>query len=126
MSERESEASSRFKCTTAERGTFEAGIKLATVYHQFVGSPFNIDTVDMLERTIEKTIAVQPYVSYVRIKIDRSLLVSGGDRYSYLSLTGDMIDATVKIDIDGTVVTAEMRYDEELKYPLMFISSIDS
>lgn len=126
MSEKESEASSRFKCTTAERGTFEAGIKLATVYHQFVGSPFNIDTVDMLERTIEKTIAVQPYVSYVRIKIDRSRLVSGGDRYSYLSLTGDMIDATVKIDIDGTVVTAEMRYDEELKYPLMFISSIDS
>ena len=35
-----------------------------------------------------------------------------------------MIDAAVTITINGVSVTAEMRYDEELKYPLMFVSKI--
>jgi len=47
------------------------------------------------------------------------------DQYSYASLTGDMIDAIVKICISGTMVTAEMRYDAELDYPLMYISDIE-
>ena len=58
------------------------------------------------------------------MKIDRSGFVKDGDRYSYKSLTGEMIDAVVTIDLDGTKVTAEMRYDHELGYPLMFVSKI--
>jgi hypothetical protein len=30
-------ADSYFSCTDSERAAFEAGIKLGTVYHQFVG-----------------------------------------------------------------------------------------
>lgn len=124
MADRESLANSRFSCTTRERAVFEAGIKLATVYHQFVGTPVNLDTVGKLEEAISRSIEVQPYVKSAAVTINRSFFSNGTDKYSYLSLTGDMIDAIVKIELDGILVTAEMRYDKELDYPLMFISDI--
>lgn len=123
MSDRETNAADRFKCTLRERAVFESGIKLATIYHQFVGSPVCSSNVRILEESIEKTIMVQPYVSNVKVRIDDSKFMDG-DEYDYFSLTGDMIDAVVEIRIDNVIVTAEMRYDEELKYPLMFISKI--
>ncbi len=103
---------------------FEAGIKLATVYHQFVGTPVNLDTVQGLEESISKAIEVQPYVDSARVKINRSYFTKDGDTYSYVSLTGDMIDAVVTIVLGDTRVTAEMRYDKDLGYPLMYVSSI--
>ena len=124
MSDREDLADSRFACTRRERAVFEAGIKMGTIYHQFVGTPFNTETVDGLERMIERTIGVQPYVTEVSVSIDRSVFSRGDDTYSYVSLTGEMIDAKVTIEMDGSRVTAEMRYDPELDYPLMFISSV--
>ena len=124
MTGREELADSRFNCTVKERACFEAGIKMGTIYHQFVGTPFSLVNVSQLEKAIEDAIRVQPYVSDVRVKIDRSGLVKDGDTYSYKSLVGEMIDAVVTIDMDGVKVTSEMRYDAELGYPLMFISKI--
>ncbi len=123
VSDRENLAGSRFNCSVSERACFEAGIKMATIYHQFVGTPFCDRNVSDLERTIENCIRVQPYVLDAKVKIRRPDL-DKEDQYSYTSLTGDMIDATVRISLDGTEVTAEMRYDAELRYPLMFISNI--
>jgi len=125
MTEREELANSRFNCTERERAVFEAGIKMATVYHQFVGTPVNLDTVEQLESTISHSIEVQPYVSSAKVKIDRSYFTKDGDTYSYVSLTGDMIDAVVVISLGSSKVTAEMRYDERLKYPLMYVSKIE-
>ena len=124
MVSREDVANGRFNCSVKERACFEAGIKMGTIYHQFVGTPFDLSNVSQLERAMEDAIRVQPYVSDVIVRIDRSGLVSDGDTYSYRSLVGEMIDAVVTIDMDGTSVTAEMRYDAELGYPLMFISRI--
>ena len=124
MSDRERIANERFNCTQRERAVFESGIKLATVYHQFVGTPVNLDTVSELESTIARSIEVQPYVESARIAIDRSYFTKDGDTYSYVSLTGDMIDAVVVIKIGDSKVTAEMRYDSVLKYPLMYVSDI--
>lgn len=124
MTGREELADSRFNCTVKERACFEAGIKMGTIYHQFVGTPFSLANVSQLEKAIEDAIRVQPYVSDVRVKIDRSGLVKDGDTYSYKSLVGEMIDAVVTIDMGGVKVTSEMRYDAELGYPLMFISKI--
>lgn len=124
MSEREQLADSRFACTLRERAVFEAGIKMGTIYHQFVGTPFNRESVSDLERTIERTINVQPYVTDVSVSIDRSVFDRGDDTYSYVSLTGEMIDAKVTIGMGDCRVTAEMRYDPELDYPLMYISSV--
>lgn len=123
MDGREEKASSKFACSTQERACFEAGIKLATIYHQFVGTPFCRTNVSDLERTIEKCILIQPYVTYVRISI-RSDGTGKEDQYAYQSLTGDMIDAVVKVSVEGAEATAEMRYDSELKYPLMYISGV--
>ncbi|MGN0097809.1 MAG: dihydroneopterin aldolase family protein [Candidatus Methanomethylophilaceae archaeon] len=125
MSDRENLADSRFACTRRERAIFEAGIKMGTIYHQFVGTPFNATTIGDLERTMERTIGVQPYVTDVSVRIDRSVFDRGDDTYSYVSLTGEMIDAKVTIEMDGAKVTAEMRYDPELDYPLMYISSVE-
>ncbi|MCQ2084610.1 MAG: dihydroneopterin aldolase family protein [archaeon] len=123
--EREDLATSRFKCSVSERVCFEAGIKMATIYHQFVGTPFCARNVEDLEKTIAECIKVQPYVRDAIVKIN-GVDRNKEDQYSYISLTGDMIDAIVKIDIDGTVATAEMRFDAELNYPLMYISDVTS
>ncbi len=122
--DRESAAGSRFACSPRERAVFEAGIKMGTIYHQFVGTPFSGDTVEGLERSIEEAVSVQPYVESVKVRIDRSALSGGSDRYSYCSLAGEMIDAVVTISLEGARVTAEMRYDPDLDYPLMFVSDI--
>lgn len=124
MAGREEIAAGRFSCTDRDRAAFEAGIKMGTVYHQFVGTPVNLGTVEALEEGIRSAISVQPYVESVKVSIDRSRFVRDGDRYSYVSLTGDMIDAVVTIKIGSSKVVAEMRYDSELGYPLMFISDI--
>jgi len=125
MSKREDSAASRFACDDVQRACFEAGIKMATIYHQFTGTPFCGATRAGLERAIEDCIRTQPYVSSVEVSIH----CEGGDKadqYTYTSLTGDMIDAVVTISLNGTDVTAEMRYDEELKYPLMYVSAISA
>lgn len=123
--DREKAADDRFACTERERCIFETGIKLATVYHQYVGTPFNAKSVASLEEAISRSIEVQPYVVSAVVKIDRSVIPEERDEYSYLSLTGDMIDAVVKVRMGSTAVTAEMRYDKELKYPLMYVSKVE-
>ena len=97
---------------------------MATIYHQFVGTPVNLSNVGSLEKSIAEAIGVQPYVKEAKVSIDRSVFTENGDRYSYRSLTGEMIDAVVTIEIENVILTSEMRYDTELGYPLMFISEI--
>lgn len=97
---------------------------MGTIYHQFVGTPVNLDGIGDLERAMEKCIGAQPYVESVKIRIDRSVFGRSKDRYSYFSLTGEKIDAIVRIKIETVSVTAEMRFDSELGYPLMFVSEI--
>jgi len=123
MTSRDEKASGMFKCSDRERAMFEAGIKMGTIYHQFVGTPVDPSNVSALETAIERSIMVQPFVesAKVRVIIGRN---GRNDTYDYVSLTGEMIDAVVKIDVNGIKVTAEMRYDEELDYPLMYVSDV--
>ena len=123
MTKREDDAASRFSCDDAQRACFEAGIKMATIYPQFTGTPFCAATRPGLEKAISDCIKTQPYVLDAVVSIRET----GGDKadqYSYTSLTGDMIDAAVTIRIGSAKVTAEMRFDEELNYPLMFVSKV--
>ena len=122
---REDLAAKKFKCSTKERALFEAGIKMGTIYHQFVGVPLDQDSVDALEDAIEKGVLVQPYVESVKVKIDRSIFSPKRDEYSYRSLSGEMLDVILVIKIDNIRVKAEMRYDPVLKYPLMYISNME-
>ena len=123
--DREQRAASMFKCSIRERAMFEAGIKMGTIYHQFVGVPVDLSSVDILERSIEQGVRVQPYVEDVRVTIDRSHFRPKSDEYGYMSLTGNMLDVKLTIRIENTRVTAEMRYFKELNYPLMYISETE-
>ena len=124
MMDRESLAASRFKCSVRERALFEAGIKMGTIYHQFVGTPVNLEGVKTLELAMEKSICAQPYIESAIIHIDRNVFGKSSDTYSYFSLTGEKIDAIIKVKMDNIIVTAEMRYDPEIGYPLMFVSEV--
>ncbi len=97
---------------------------MGTIYHQFVGTPVNLDGVEAIETAMEKSISSQPFVECARIRIDRSAFSRPKDRYSYFSLTGEKIDAVIKIKVENVTVTAEMRYDPDIGYPLMFISEV--
>jgi hypothetical protein len=79
--------------------------------------------VKELEKAIAASIEVQPFVVSAVIKI---ILKNKGrkDTYDYVSLTGEMIDAVIRVRVNGAVVTAEMRYSEELGYPLMYVSEV--
>ena len=122
---REKLAADKFNCSTKERALFEAGIKMGTIYHQFVGVPIDQESVDSLEDAIEKGVLVQPYVESVRVRIDRSIFGPKKDEYSYHSLSGEMLDVVLVIKIDNVRVKAEMRYDSVLRYPLMYISELE-
>ena len=125
MDDREGLAGSRFSCGERDRALFEAGIKMGTIYHQFVGTPVSSATVEELERAISSSIRVQPYVEDAVVRIDRRSIPDGDGTYEYASRTGDMIDAVVSVRVGGTRVVAEMRYDPELDYPLMYVSSVE-
>ncbi|WP_019177113.1 dihydroneopterin aldolase family protein [Methanomassiliicoccus luminyensis] len=121
---REERAADYFNCTARERAIFEAGIKLAAVYHQFIGTPVSSANVESLERAIEEGVKVQPFVESVTVSINREQLRSKRNEYDYQSLTGDMFDVTVTINIDGVCATGRLRYVEDIKYPLMYVESI--
>lgn len=121
---RETQAAGMFNCSVKERALFEAGIKMGTIYHQFVGVPVDAGSVETLEKSIESGVLVQPYVKSVKVRIDRKTFSPKKDEYSYCSLTGEMLDVVLEIKIDSVTVRAEMRYDQELNYPLMYISDI--
>ena len=93
MSAREERAAGYFNCTDRERATFEAGIKLAAVYHQFIGTPVSASNVEGLERAIEEGVKVQPFVNSVKVIIRKERLKDKRNEYDYRSLTGEMLDS---------------------------------
>jgi len=117
-------ADSHFSCSDSERAAFEAGIKLGTIYHQFVGVPLSADNVETLEKAIEAGSRVQPFVEDVRVRIDRSMLKKKRGVYDYISLTGDMLDVTLTVKYKSARVEAAMEFVKEMNYPLMYIREI--
>jgi dihydroneopterin aldolase len=124
MSEREDAAAMYFNCTTKERATFESGIKLGAIYHQFVGTPVSAMNAESLERAIEEGVKVQPFVHDVQVHIDRSHLRQKRDQFDYQTLTGNMLQVRLTIQIEKVRVVTELRYLENLNYPLMFVSMV--
>ncbi|OGS51965.1 MAG: dihydroneopterin aldolase [Euryarchaeota archaeon RBG_13_61_15] len=122
---REAKADKHFSCSDAERATFEAGIKLGTIYHQFVGVPLRRENVNTLERAIEAGSRVQPFVEEVKVKIDRSKLKNKRGKYDYVSLTGEMLNVKLTVRYKDVRVKAAMRLIKEMNYPLMFVESVE-
>jgi len=103
--------------TDGEIAAFEAGIKLGALYHQFVGSPVGTRTASSLEKAIEESISLQPYVRRVRVEIDQKMLKE--NVFGYGELEGRMIRADIEVDYRGATARARLEYDPETKYPMM-------
>jgi hypothetical protein len=109
-----------------DRAVFEAGIKLGALYHQFVGTPISLETIDDLERTIEQSVALQPYVRSISVSIDREMVQKKQNpKFGYCELEGRMLNVSLQILYKNTIAQVELAYDEGLDYPLMSIKKIE-
>ena len=107
--------------TDRERAIFEGGISMGSLYHQFVGTPVNVDTISSLEKAIEDSIKLQPAVIDVVVKLDKDLIKQSSSSSSYTSLEGNMLNAQITTKINDTSITTCISYNEDLDYPLMYI-----
>jgi len=116
------------RVTDRERTAFEGGIALASIYHQFVGTPISPkgNSVKALESAIKETIKLQPYKKKVNVKVDTSRLKQrwSGDPYNYEPLRGEHLNVEVESQYRSAKVKARMRYIPELQYSLMYIQEI--
>lgn len=105
---------------------FEAGIKLGALYHQFVGTPVNTETIDDLARSIEESVVLQPHVRSVSVFIDREMVAKKlNPKFKYCELEGRMLHVSLQIRYKNTIATVELAYDEELDYPMMSVKKIE-
>lgn len=112
--------------TDRDNALFEAGIKLGALYHQFTGSPVNLNTVSSLEKAIQESISVQPYVESISVEIDREMLKNKlSDKFGYFELQGPMLRIRITVKYGDVRVDVGMEYDPELNYPLMKILKIE-
>ncbi len=114
-------ASAYFSCTDRERAIFEAGIKLGTLYHQYVGVPINLSNSDSLQSAMRESVLVQPFVEDAEVRIDREIVKKRQGVYKYITLSGEMLDVRVRIKYNDETVTARLHYVEEMDYPLMHL-----
>lgn len=109
-----------------DRALFEAGIKLGALYHQFTGTPVSTKTAKELETAIEKSVSLQPWVSAVKVEINREKVrkCEKGNKFKYCELSGEMLDVEVVVGYEEVEVHARVKYDEEMGYPLMRVEKI--
>ncbi|HID43471.1 MAG TPA: dihydroneopterin aldolase [Archaeoglobaceae archaeon] len=107
-----------------EKAIFEAGIKLGAVFHQFIGAPVSSKNVELLEKAIESCILLQPYVVSAEVKIDREKLSEKSSEFGYTALADELLNVEVKVRVAKSEVSAELKWNDELKYPLMKILEI--
>lgn len=112
-------ATSYFSCSDKERAIFEAGVKLGSIYHQYTGIPINDSNVEFLERAIEKAVSAQPFVTKVKVSIDRRKVGRSRPAYKYKTLLGDMMDVKINIRYGKALVEGRMAWVSSMKYPLM-------
>ncbi len=116
----------REKEATSDRDNalFEAGIKLGALYHQFIGTPVSTETAEMLERAIERSVALQPWVNSVEVSIDREKVSEIENQFKYCELSGMMLDVKVVVLYGQVEVHARLKYEDEMDYPLMRVEKI--
>jgi hypothetical protein len=114
-----------FNCTDRERAAFEAGIKMGTIFHQFIGTPVSIKNAELLERSIENSIKIQPFVKNCTVKIDKNDLGRKRDQYDYISLRGEMLEVKVTVKYNRVEAESGMTYSKNHNYPIMYLQKIN-
>jgi len=123
----EDPAAKYFNCSDDQRAVFEAGIKLGSIYHQYVGCPVNMDNVEVLEKAIEEGTRLQPFVEDVKVELDRTRLRRARRRkgYKYVTLAGNMIYVWLKVRYERAETICELKYVEDMDYPLMAVKEVN-
>ncbi|HJJ88985.1 MAG TPA: dihydroneopterin aldolase family protein [Methanocorpusculum sp.] len=103
--------------TNKENAVFEAAIKLGALYHQFVGTPISRSTADKIEAAIESAVLLQPYVTHVKVHLDRSLMSE--NPFGYSELTGAMYNVVIETTFGDATCRAQLKFENG--YPLMKI-----
>src|SRR5438105_15753631 len=98
-----------FAGTVRDRAAFEAGIKLGSILHQYIGVPLTRKTATSLERAIEAAARVQPLVEDVKVRIDRTRLRLRGP-YRYGILTEDLLRVDVTVRAGQSIAVGLLRY----------------
>ncbi|MGB9979228.1 dihydroneopterin aldolase family protein [Methanobacterium sp.] len=111
--------------SSRERAIFEGAITMGALFHQFIGTPVNSESAEMLEKSIKRAMELQPCIEKVEVKIDRKMLEEAKSEFDYVSLNGDMIDVRVVSTYNNKKAVLRMEYIKELKYPLMYVEYID-
>ena len=111
--------------SSRERALFEGAITMGALFHQFVGTPVNSESAKTLEKSIKEAMELQPCIEKVEVKIDRDILEEAKSEFNYVSLNGDMLDIRVVSKYDNKKAVLRMEYIEDLKYPLMYVESVD-
>ncbi len=114
-----------FNCTDSERAAFEAGIKLGSLFHQFIGIPVSKSNVSDVERLIETCLKIQPFVEDIKVRI-KGDLKSKKNEFDYDVLSPEMLDVRLKIKYKNVKVCARLQFIEELDYPLMFVERMEA
>ncbi len=115
------------KVTDRERAIFEGGIGLASIYHQFIGTPVSSDkdSIKALEEAIRKSSLTQPYKKEVKVKLNVVKDYKVKDAYSYRSLEGRHFDVSIVTEYGSSRVTSRMRHIPEIDYVLMYVEEIE-
>lgn len=122
MNDKKNKMDEYFKnLTDRERAIFEGGISMGALYHQFVGTPINLDTCKSLEDAIAQSIMLQPAVIDVVVKLDKQMIKDATIVSTYTSLEGKMLNIEITTKINEEIITTCISYNEELDYPLMYI-----
>jgi dihydroneopterin aldolase len=101
---------------------FEAGVKLGGVFHQYLGIPVSPRTAPGVARTIERAVALQPYVVAVRATIHpRRGGPLGRGRFAYRYLSPEMVEITVRLRDGLEEVEARLAHRPDLRFPLMSV-----
>lgn len=103
--------------TDRENAVFEAAIKLGALYHQFVGTPISRSTAEIVEAAIESAVSLQPYVTDIKVCLDKSLM--NENPFGYSELSGAMYVVVIGTKYGDAVCRAGLKFENG--YPLMKI-----
>ncbi|MCL2115923.1 MAG: dihydroneopterin aldolase family protein [Methanobrevibacter sp.] len=110
--------------TIRERAIFEGAISMGALFHQFIGTPINKQSVASLEIAISKSLELQPAIEKVEVAIDLQKLDEAMSDFDYVSLSGEMLNVKIHSKVEDILAIIRMEFIEELNYPLMYVEEI--
>lgn len=125
MSVRRDPTAKYFKCSDRERAVFEVGVKLGSLFHQYMGAPYDRRSVRTLERAIQETVEAQPLVESARVRIDRASLRHTPGPYGYTSLLPEHLEASVMVRCGDARARGRLKFLRGLNYPLMWVDHLE-